>query len=239
MVREHCVRVRRMMGRKHQLHRREQFSTTASDMYHKASNQHMDSSCAMSSSRSPSHHSTGTTSHQRRQRNSFAADRRSFFSDRFSESGYDGDICSLMPTSTITSSASPFFLGCSSNYRREAHESHLMLPLPPVVQRIDLAGSPFSPFSPSNPYDSMECSVLVDQQRIIRPGNLRTHSSGGGGSGGGGDGGATAPDGMNPGGGDATDGDQPSEYTFRRRNAIVEGSEDAPKADDFPNSSPK
>ncbi|KAF9347097.1 hypothetical protein BGX26_001397, partial [Mortierella sp. AD094] len=84
----------------------------------------------------------------------------------------------------------------------------------------------------------MECSVLIDQPRIIRPGNLiggaRTHSSGGGGSGGGGDGGAVAPDGMNPGGGDATDGDQPGDYTFRRRNAIVEGSDDAPKADDFP-----
>ncbi|KAG0368571.1 hypothetical protein BGZ54_001652 [Gamsiella multidivaricata] len=105
-----------------------------------------------------------------------------------------------------------------------------------------MAGSPFSPLAPSNAYDFTESSF---NQRQVRPGNLlggaRAHSSGGGGSGGGGgsDGSATAPADMNPGGGDATDGDQPSEYTFRRRNAIVEGSEDAPKSDDFPSESPK
>ncbi|KAF9114403.1 hypothetical protein BGX27_010952 [Mortierella sp. AM989] len=241
MVRGHCVRVRRVMGRKHQLHRREQFSITAADMCHKASNQHMDMSWTMSSpsSQSVSRHSTikGATS-QRRQRNSIAADHRCFFNDRFSENGYDS-ACSLMPMSTITGSASPFFLGCGSHYNREAPESPLMLPLPPVIQRINKAGSPFSPFSPSYSHESTECSALIDQQRILRSG-ARAHSSGGGGSGGGGGSdGAADPAGMNPGGGDATDGDQPSEYTYRRRNAIVEGSDDAPKADDFPSASPK
>ncbi|KAF9184831.1 hypothetical protein BGZ49_004380, partial [Haplosporangium sp. Z 27] len=225
MGREHCVRVRRMMGRsKHQLHRREQFSATASDMYHKASNRDM--SWTMSS-RSTSHNNTvttGTTSIQRRQRRNLTADHGCFFNDRISENGYDGDVYSLS-VSTISSSASPFFLGCGSNYHREALENPLLLPLPPVVQRIDLAGSPFSPFSPSNSYESIDCNLV--HRGNLRPGNLygggaRAHSSGGGGSGGGGGDGGPTPDGLSPGGGDATDGDQPSEYTFRRRNAIVE-----------------
>ncbi|KAF9103517.1 hypothetical protein BGX29_003261 [Mortierella sp. GBA35] len=136
-------------------------------------------------------------------------------------------------------SAAPCSVGYSTRSYQASDDAPLLLPLPPVVQRIDMAGSPFSPLSPYNPYATMDDSL---QHRVIRSGNpfsgARTHSSGGGGSGGGG-GTTTAPADMGPGGGDATDGDQPSEYTFRRRNAIVEGSEEAPKADDFPNDSPK
>ncbi|KAF9993576.1 hypothetical protein BGZ65_010867, partial [Modicella reniformis] len=80
-------------------------------------------------------------------------------------------------------------------------------------------------------------------RRLLRAGNLsggaRTHSSGGVGSGGGG--GSDGPETAAPpsdSGGEVAEGDQPSEYTFRRRNAIVEGSEDAPKADDFSRGSP-
>ncbi|KAF9577021.1 hypothetical protein BGW38_008055 [Lunasporangiospora selenospora] len=72
------------------------------------------------------------------------------------------------------------------------------------------------------------------------PSGARTHSGNGAGSDGGGSGApGTSPEGSNPGGGEGAEGETPSEYTFRRRNAIVEGVDDAPKADDFPSSPPK
>ncbi|KAG0235439.1 hypothetical protein BGW41_000821 [Actinomortierella wolfii] len=65
----------------------------------------------------------------------------------------------------------------------------------------------------------------------------RTMSSGApGGGGGAGSGGET----MTPGGGDDPEGAQPGSYTFRRRNAVVEGTEEAPNPSDFPDpNSPK
>ncbi|KAF8923298.1 hypothetical protein BGZ58_003112 [Dissophora ornata] len=203
-------------------------------MYHRA-NAHLDSSWASSR---PDYATAGPSSSSSHCRHNLATERR-LIPDRFLE--HNEDLGLLMPTGECVSS---FLLSYSTTtqQRESSLASPLLLPtLPPVVQRIDMAGSPFSPFSPSNgPYGCYEENSF-SQRRHLHPGQLlRAHSSGGGGSGGGGgDGSATAPADMTPGGGDSTDGDQPSEYTFRRRNAIVEGSDDAPKADDFPSSSPK
>ncbi|KAF9428747.1 hypothetical protein BGZ94_001199 [Podila epigama] len=111
----------------------------------------------------------------------------------------------------------------------------MSLPLPPVIQRMDMAGSPFSTFAPLAWADDLE--ERGDMHPSANNWGARTHSSGGGGSGGGGDSPTGSGD-MSPGGGDGGDGEQPSEYTFRRRNAIVEGSDEAPKADDFTDGSP-
>ncbi|KAG0055609.1 hypothetical protein BGZ83_008043 [Gryganskiella cystojenkinii] len=158
--------------------------------------------------------------------------------------------CSLI----LSSGASPFAASSAHSFgsigESESCTAFSMLPLPPVVERMDRAGSPLSPFLPSDPYETAPNSSSQQIRYSLRNshsnhfnslsnGSARTHSNIGGSGGGGGDGGATAPADMSPGGGDANDGDQPSEYTFRRRNAIVEGSDDAPKADDFPNNSPK
>ncbi|KAF9094649.1 hypothetical protein BGX23_001818 [Mortierella sp. AD031] len=76
----------------------------------------------------------------------------------------------------------------------------------------------------------------------------RSGSSGGGGR----EGDSPEPSGVHPGQGENGEADagadhaeeseggkpnKPSSYTFRRRNAIVEGVEDAPRVDDFPDAS--
>ncbi|KAF8929142.1 hypothetical protein BGZ47_001242, partial [Haplosporangium gracile] len=90
--------------------------------------------------------------------------------------------------------------------------------------------------------------VYTTQSRYPSGGATRTMGAGGrsGGCGGGGsEGHSPEPSGVHPGQGenegsdvaggeDESDGGKkPSSYTFRRRNAIVEGSEDAPRVDDF------
>ncbi|KAF9958411.1 hypothetical protein BGZ72_000399 [Mortierella alpina] len=243
--RVHCVRVRRLLGRKHQLHRREnrsssvyESSTTASeeDLYHHAKQSDSAWTLSLSSSRSElqdSHNTTRTISGQRR--HNLARDRR-LGPLQTSEHYMDG-LCTMLSGG----GASPFALGYSTNHS-QLQDGPLLLPLPPAVERIDMVGSPFSPFTPCEAYQGME---PLPRQRYMRSGqpfgNARAHSSGGGGSGGGGgsDGSGVAGGDPQPGGGDTADGAEPSEYTFRRRNAIVEGSDDAPKSDDFPNTSPK
>ncbi|GJJ73008.1 hypothetical protein EMPS_05366 [Entomortierella parvispora] len=160
--------------------------------------------------------------------------RRRFLQGQAQEHRTEG-LCSLI----LSNGASPFALAFEA-MPVQSSSSPGMLPLPPVVERMERAGSPLSAFQPSDPYESLTYSSRQLRHSISN--NLfgaRTHSNIGGAGGGGGGAGGTAPADMSPGGGDATDGDQPSEYTFRRRNAIVEGSDDAPKADDFPNNSPK
>ncbi|KAF9933139.1 hypothetical protein FBU30_006463 [Linnemannia zychae] len=88
------------------------------------------------------------------------------------------------------------------------------------------------------------------QPRYTSGGAVRTMGAGGRSNscgGGGHDGDSPEPSGVHPGKGEndeSNSGDRedeseggkpkPSSYTFRRRNAIVEGSEDAPRVDDFP-----
>ncbi|OAQ35566.1 hypothetical protein K457DRAFT_1870374 [Linnemannia elongata AG-77] len=242
-TRMHCLRVRRVVGRKHQMLRREHYTellaTTASSdnrtMYHhlKLNNDNNNpSSWTTTASSSTYSAGPGPISHRR---HNLASERRLFPS----QSSEPYSLCERsMSLSGV--GAAPHAVGHSTRSYQPSDDAPLLMPLPPFVQRIDMAGSPFSPLSPYDPY-----ATSTDESphhRSIRSGNpfsgARTHSSGGGGSGGGG-GTTTAPADMSPGGGDATEGDTPSDYTFRRRNAIVEGSEDAPKADDFPNNSPK
>ncbi|KAF9189672.1 hypothetical protein BGZ51_009401, partial [Haplosporangium sp. Z 767] len=235
-TRTHCVRIRRVMVRKQQMLRRERrlssvydSSTEGNAMYHHA--KHSDLTRTLSSSSTFRSESGLISSHRR---HNLATERRLFPSQPLGH--YREGACTLLSGGD----ASPFSVG-NSAFQCDSSDAPQLLPLPPVVQRINMAGSPFSPYSPNDIYDLSESSF--QQLRHQRAGPLfsdaRAHSSGGGGSGGGGgDGGATASGGASPGGGDMIDGETPSEYTFRRRNAIVEGSEDAPKADDFPNSSP-
>ncbi|KAF9975586.1 hypothetical protein BGZ73_000702 [Actinomortierella ambigua] len=116
------------------------------------------------------------------------------------------------------------------------------IPLPPAVCRVNLAGSPLSPYTREDTYETQGRFIGNTAAPWHRSGNswnngYRTMSSGAPGGGGGtGPGGET----MAPGGGDDPDGAQPGSYTFRRRNAVVEGTEEAPNPSDFPDpNSPK
>ncbi|KAG0376878.1 hypothetical protein BGX24_007071 [Mortierella sp. AD032] len=241
-TRMHCLRVRRVVGRKHQMLRREHRTELATasppdrTMYYHPKLNNDNSSWTTSSSESTHRatHIAGPGPISSHRRHNLSSERRQFPSQSSEPYSLYERSMSLSGVSAAPHAAAH----CTRSYQ-PSDDAPLLLPLPPVVQRIDMAGSPFSPYSPFDPYATTEDSP---HHRTIRSGNpfsgARTHSSGGGGSGGGG-GTTTAPEDMSPGGGDATDGDTPSEYTFRRRNAIVEGSDDAPKADDFPNSSPK
>ncbi|KAG0378285.1 hypothetical protein BGX24_004270, partial [Mortierella sp. AD032] len=116
----------------------------------------------------------------------------------------------------------------------------------PTTTMSATGSSLFVPFSPT----SNSGLQAYTHTRYSFGGTIRTLGAGGrsGSCGGGGrDGDSPEPSGVHPGqveneesnatgGEDESDGSKlkPSSYTFRRRNAIVEGSEDAPKADDFP-----
>ncbi|KAF9904799.1 hypothetical protein EC991_002303 [Linnemannia zychae] len=110
----------------------------------------------------------------------------------------------------------------------------------------------FVPYCPK-----FDCDSQANSRTLYSNGGaIRTMGSGGrnGSCGGSGrDGDSPEPSGVHPGQGengesndttggeDESDGSKPkpSSYTFRRRNAIVEGSEDAPRVDDFPDGSSK
>ncbi|KAG0289925.1 hypothetical protein BGZ98_003647, partial [Dissophora globulifera] len=131
-------------------------------------------------------------------------------------------------------------------------------PLPPAMQRLNMPGSPLSPFESQGlqtPLNAYDCAYDEEYSFPQRPSRSTTHYFGGAR--------ATAVGGGRVGvhtGQEATatgarhdydydDDDEPMEeqsssqsqgsrpmptsYTFRRRNAIVEGSEDAPKANVF------
>ncbi|KAK3829934.1 MAG: hypothetical protein JOS17DRAFT_212615 [Linnemannia elongata] len=123
--------------------------------------------------------------------------------------------------------------------------------MPLILQTTSIlstTGSPF--FSPyCFPSPESDNQVYTTQSSHSSGGAIRTMGAGGrsGGCGGGGsEGDSPEPSGVHPGQGenggsdtaggeDESDGGKkPSSYTFRRRNAIVEGSEDAPRVDDFP-----
>ncbi|CAO3569207.1 unnamed protein product [Mortierella alpina] len=243
--RVHCVRVRRVLGREHQLHRRENRSSSVyestiaseEDLHPHATQTGSAWTLSSSSSRSEFHesHNTSTRTISGYRRHNLARDRR-LAPTQTTEHYVDG-LCNMLSGG----GASPFAMGYSTSHS-QLQDGPLLLPLPPALERIDMAGSPFSPLSPCEAYQGIESLHRQRQVRSGQPfGNARAHSSGGGGSGGGGgsDGSGVAGGDPQPGGGDTADGAEPSEYTFRRRNAIVEGSDDAPKSDDFPNTSPK
>ncbi|KAH7056459.1 hypothetical protein BKA57DRAFT_433958 [Linnemannia elongata] len=117
-----------------------------------------------------------------------------------------------------------------------------------TISTLSTTGSPlFSPYCfPSPEFDDQVYATQSrhssgDAIRMMGAGG-RSGSCGGGGS----EGDSPEPSGVHPGqgengGSDAAGGEdesdggkRPSSYTFRRRNAIVEGSEDAPRVDDFP-----
>lgn len=230
----HSTRVRRVLGRKHQVQRRthcyettlDSTSVTLSSSSRTSVTLGMGSRLESTSTASASTFRVGRVSSQRRHNPAVACH---LFPGRTSDR-YSDQVCSLMSMQN----ASTFAVGCRTNQDEDAWASPL--PLPPVVQRINMPGSPFSPYAP---YDySYETMDFDDQRRCLRAGNMyggaRTHSNGGSGSGSGG--GSDGPDATAPasgGDGEAGEGETPSEYTFRRRNAIVEGSEEAPRADDF------
>ncbi|KAF9335411.1 hypothetical protein BG006_000122 [Podila minutissima] len=249
--RMHCVRVRPTMGRKQQLQRREhsgplafssssignhangQDESTQQTMYHhhhrsshKSVNHSIYSTASpiFAASASPSASSEVSTSSSTSSRTKYTTYRQSSNHTgrrnvSFATDALESDICAQVSRSGRDVLA--FALGIPTSTRA------FNPLLPASTHSVDI-GSPFSPFD-HRIDDAHEPSEFQ--------GGARTHSSGGGGSGGGGDSPTGSGD-MSPGGGDG-DGGEPSEYTFRRRNAIVEGSEDAPKADDFPDGSPK
>lgn len=121
-----------------------------------------------------------------------------------------------------------------------------------TTSNLSTSGSPF--FLPyCSPTLDIDDQVYITQLHHSFGGAVRTMGAGGrsGGCGGRGSGGdSPEPSGVHPGqgengGSDAAGGEdesdggkpKPSSYTFRRRNAIVEGSEDAPRVDDFSDSS--
>ncbi|KAG0024924.1 hypothetical protein BGZ81_007544 [Podila clonocystis] len=249
--RMHCVRVRPTMGRKQQLQRREHsgpltFSSSSTinhangrdesthqTMYHhhhrsnrKSANHTIYSTASpiFTASAPPSASSEVSTSstssrtkHATYRQSSNHTGRRNV---SLTTDTLESDICAQVSRSGRDVLA--FALGIPNSTRASFNSL-----LPASTPAVDI-GSPFSPFN----YQIDDAHGPSEFQ-----GGARTNSSGGGGSGGGGDSPTGSGD-MSPGGGDG-DGGEPSEYTFRRRNAIVEGSEDAPKADDFPDGSPK
>ncbi|KAF9579368.1 hypothetical protein BGW38_004404 [Lunasporangiospora selenospora] len=227
--RKHCIRSRRLSSRKHQLRRRE-----VGDSH--TNNSNNSKCCAPSVCFWPSSRTTEPKfSSLNRQKDSTICTSQDFSLYRF-------PLCSV--PATVPSSG-----------------SHAPLPLPPVVSREDRVGSPLSPFvPPSHGSVSSEEFDDVTHQRVTTMARFGSYvfggvarSNGSRGSGGSymapsgyhyhgtsfGDGASLETEGAEVSG---DEGDElvmdsklriPTSYTFRRRNAIVEGSEDAPRARDF------
>ncbi|KAK3812061.1 MAG: hypothetical protein J3Q66DRAFT_51463 [Benniella sp.] len=227
--RVHCTRVRRMLVRKHRVNRREHcYSSTLDSLDSSRTLAHAIGSRldSVSASFAPARQLTSQRRHHLVSNHHLLPGRTS---DRYSD-----EVSSVM----LMQNASTFAVGCCTN--QDDSLALTSLPLPPVVQRINMPGSPFSPFAPSHSYEAMEDAY--GQQRLWRTGHYggaRTHSNGSSGSNSGGRSDGPDPNPPTEGGGEATEGEQPGDYTFRRRNAIVEGSDDAPKADDFSRGSPQ
>ncbi|KAF9945243.1 hypothetical protein BGZ65_010982 [Modicella reniformis] len=220
--RKHGVRTRRVSVRKQMLHRREDLATGA--LYNFSDRQHADSQYALSpcsSNRARYMKETGLST-----------------------------VSTLKHRSAggFLSFAEPSSATLSSFY--QSHQYQGPVPLPPAILRVNMPGSPLSPYEPNN-YSEYVFPRSLRSSSVF--GGARTMGTGGrfgGGGGGGRHGDTPVPSGIHPGqeGPDSIDGDAegdeseggrptPSSYTFRRRNAIVEGSEDAPRADDFSDSS--
>lgn len=221
--RKHSVRTRRLSVRKQTLYRREDLADTYTDR------QHAD----LQSTLSPS-----ASSRPRFMKESTAA-----AAPRRCDTPVDVDAASspfqVRPAGGLLSSS------CYSSYQYQGPA-----PLPPAILRVNLPGSPLAPSYEQNNHSEYVFPRHRRSSSVF--GGARTMGAGGrcGGYGGrGGRGDSPVPSGVHPGQegtncrDDDADGDEsegrpaPSSYTFRRRNAIVEGSEDAPRANDFSDSS--
>ncbi|KAF9320516.1 hypothetical protein BG003_005902 [Podila horticola] len=250
---KYCIRTKRLSGHHHnnkylQFQRRSSEATLIDFDHHRPhhhwvfTSPESTTSTSFSFSSSPSATSSGRyllSSHRR-------TDRRA--SDRGPTSS---------PSSTVYLPMSP--LPSPSTFQStRTHISEVSSPsLPPLVERFDMVGSPFLPTSyQENSFESAMTSSSSSSRHYAARGaghhGIKALGRASGGSGSSplpSSSSSSSPVKMAPSGGSSegaddeeSDGEddasaanmhQPSSYTFRRRNAIVEGSEDAPKASEF------
>ncbi|KAG0001544.1 hypothetical protein BGZ80_005605 [Entomortierella chlamydospora] len=245
---QHRIRSRRLSGRKHQLHRRE--TLTAADLLYTLTLTSCSSSrsrflndmkaCTSTLTAASKHHQTDITTNE-----------PEFPSRLRRQHSSSSDDVSSIAQAHVGIESTVAFAGCrSQQLRQQEDQEYGSLPLPPVVLRMDMPGSPFSLYPPNNETEvgSEHGPLRSISRSALLFGGVRAMGAGGrsGVSGGGG----RAVDNPVPSGGVSKSGDNdgdeggeseggkpvPSAYTFRRRNAIVEGSEEAPRSDDFPDS---
>ncbi|KAF8951275.1 hypothetical protein BGZ46_004081 [Entomortierella lignicola] len=255
---QHRIRSKRLTGHKHQIYRRN--TLTAADILYTLTgnnNKHSDSplktvTSLCSSSSSSSQRSTFLKStlasalkHQRTDMLSNEPEFSSrFLARQLLSSSISEDVSSLAQAHVGIESNVAFTTGYYSQ-QLHPHQQELefaCFPLPPLVLRVGLPGSPLSPFPPTNNnnYNNNNgLQGLIARSAHLVGGNVRTMGAGGRSiacGGGRRDGDKPVPSG---GANDSTDGESdvgkpvPSAYTFRRRNAIVEGLDEAPKVDEY------
>lgn len=250
---KYCIRTKRLSGHHHHNNKYLQFQrrsseATLADFDHHRSQHHWvftsPTSTFSSSSSSFSSPSSTTSSGRFLLSNYRRTDRRA--SDRGPTSS-----SSCLPMSVH--SPSTFQLGVST--RSQPSEVSSSLSLPPVVERFEMVGSPFLPVSYQETSPSFDATSLSSQRHYAARGAGHHGIKALGRASGSGSGSSPLPSSssvpvkMSTGlsdeaGDDESDGEdasqahmlQPSSYTFRRRNAIVEGSEDAPKPSEFSDS---
>ncbi|KAF9369084.1 hypothetical protein CPB97_003931 [Podila verticillata] len=259
---KYCIRTKRLSGHHNNNNKYLQFQrrsseATLADFDHHRSHHHRSHhhhwvftspSSTFSSSASFSSPSSTTSSGRFLLSNYRRTDRRA--SDRGPTSSSSLSSYSLM---SPVPSPSTFQLGDST--RTQPSEVSSSLSLPPVVQRFDMVGSPFLPVSYQETFPSFDATSLCSQRHYAARGAGHHGIKALGRASGSGSGSSPLPSSssvpvkmpMGPSddvGDDVSDGEdasqahmlQPSSYTFRRRNAIVEGSEDAPKPSEFSDS---
>ncbi|KAG0344899.1 hypothetical protein BG005_001578 [Podila minutissima] len=258
---KYCIRTKRLSGHHNninsnnrylQFQRRSSEATLIDFDHHRSQRHWVFTSPESSTSNSFSLSSSSTTSSGRYLLSSHRrTDRRA--SDR-------GPTSSSSSSSTIYSpSPVPSPSTCLSTRTHTSEVSASPLSLPPIVERSDMVGSPFLPtsYQETSSEDSALSSSSSSRHYAARGAGHHGMKALGRVSGGSGSSplpssssSSSAPVKMAPGGGPSNEGaddyesdgeddaaqanmHQPSSYTFRRRNAIVEGSEDAPKASEF------
>ncbi|KAF9106730.1 hypothetical protein BGX27_009045 [Mortierella sp. AM989] len=257
---QHRIHSRRLSTRKHQIYRRETI-TAANLLYTITSNKHSDSlrtlsSCSSSRSRfitdmmaCPPTFTATTSKHHRTDMTASEPELSSRLHGRPALSSSFSEDASTLSQTHVGIESTAAFTGCRSQqpHNQRQEQDYGCLPLPPVVLRMHMPGSPLSPFPPQNEFE-LE-SVYGSQQAATRSGiffsGTRAMGAGGRSAACGGRGDNPVPsEGANTNGDDdGAEGSEseagksvPSAYTFRRRNAIVEGSEEAPNYEDFPKS---
>lgn len=253
---KYCIRTKRLSGHhinnnKYLQFQRRSSEATLTDFDHHRSHHHhwvfTSPSSTFSSSASFSSPSSTTSSGRFLLSNYRRTDRRA--SDRGPTSSSHSSYSPMSPVP----SPSTFQLGDST--RSQPSEVSSSLSLPPVVQRFDMVGSPFLPVSYQETSPSFDATSLCSQRHYAARGAGHHGIKALGRASGSGSGSSPLPSSssvpvkMPTGRSDEVDDDmsddedasqahmfQPSSYTFRRRNAIVEGSEDAPKPSEFSDS---
>ncbi|KAG0036224.1 hypothetical protein BGZ82_004521 [Podila clonocystis] len=253
---KYCIRTKRLSGHHHhnskylQFQRRSSEATLIDFDHHRSLHHWVFTSPESTTSTSFSLSSPSTTSSGRYLLSSHRrTDRRA--SDRGPTSSSSSTIDS--PMSSVPSPST-----CQST-RTHTSEVSSPLSLPPIVERFDMVGSPFLPtsYQETSSFEASALSSSSSSRHYAARGAGhhgikalgRASGSGSGSSPLPSSSSSSAPVKMAPSGGPSNDGadddesddeddaqanmHQPSSYTFRRRNAIVEGSEDAPKASEF------